>query len=216
MKNIKYLFFGGMLLFVGVSFYINSSKVQSNEEQLYASIVEKYTQEETDISSIDIKTEDEIKEPKKEKYLYLDAQMSLRTKSYATTDDINKMLDGTALSGMGKTFVEAEEKYNVNALYLVGLACEESDYGRSAFAVKRNNLYGWNAVDSNPDNATYFNSKEEATLYVASKLDKNYLTQGGAYFEGYSAKSIDVHYCTDKEHANKIVNVVNDLLKKLD
>ncbi len=216
MKNIKYLLIGGMLLLIGAAFYTNSSKVQSNEEMLYASIVEKYAKEGEDVSSVDIKTEDEVKEPKKEKYLYLDTTMSLRTKSYATAEDINKMLEGTALSGMGKTFVEAEEKYNVNALYLVGLACEESDYGKSAFAVKRNNLYGWNAVDSNSDNATYFNSKEEATLYVASKLDKNYLTQGGAYFEGYSAKSIDVHYCTDKEHANKIVNVVNGLLKKLD
>jgi beta-N-acetylglucosaminidase len=98
---------------------------------------------------------------------------------------------------------------------MMGLACEESGFGTSAFAVKRNNLYGWNAVDSNPDKATAFNSKEEATLFVASKLKANYLTEGGAYHEGYSARSIDIHYCTDKAHADKIVNVVNDLIKKL-
>ncbi len=216
MKKIKFLIIGGIVLLIAVGVYANSGKVQRREDQVYARLVEKYKQEEKDVSNVDIKTEDEVKEPNKEKYLYLDTAMSLRTRSYATDEDIDKMLEGTALSGMGKTFVEAEEKYNVNALYLVGLACEESDYGRSAFAVKRNNLYGWNAVDSNPDNATFFNSKEEATLYVASKLDKNYLTQSGPYFEGYSAKAIDVHYCTDKAHAEKIVNVVNNLLKKLD
>ena len=52
-------------------------------------------------------------------------------------------------------------------------------------------------------------------MFVASKLKANYLTEGGAYHEGFSARSIDVHYCTDKRHADKIVKIVSDLLKKL-
>ena len=76
-------------------------------------------------------------------------------------------------------------------------------------------LYGWNAVDSNPNKASYFDSKEECILYVAEKLQKNYLTEGGAYFEGYTIKDIDKHYCTDKEHSNKIISIVNKLTKDL-
>ncbi len=99
---------------------------------------------------------------------------------------------------------------------MMGLACLESGYGTSNFARERNNLYGWNAVDSNPNKASKFESKESATLYVAEKLAKNYLTEGGAYYEGKSARAIDVHYCTDKQHADKICNIVSTLKGKLD
>lgn len=99
---------------------------------------------------------------------------------------------------------------------MVGLACLESGYGTSSFAKERNNLYGWNAVDSNPDKAKKFASKEEATLYVAEKLATNYLSESGCYYEGKTARAIDVHYCTDKAHADKICNIVATLEEKLD
>lgn len=75
--------------------------------------------------------------------------------------------------------------------------------------------FGWNAIDSNPDKASYFESKEKCILYVAEKLQQNYLTEGGIYFEGYTPKDIDIHYCTDKKHANKIVSIVNELTNNL-
>lgn len=83
--------------------------------------------------------------------------------------------------------------------------------GTSKFARERNNLVGWNAVNSNPNKASYFDSKEECILYVAEKLKANYLSENGCYFNGYSAKAIDVRYCTDKEHANKIIQIINKL-----
>lgn len=89
-------------------------------------------------------------------------------------------------------------------------------WGTSDFAVKRNNLVGWNAIDSNPGQATTFESKEHCILFVAEKLDQNYLTEGGVYFEGYTPQDIDVHYCTDKQHAKKIVKIVNNLTKSID
>ena len=52
-------------------------------------------------------------------------------------------------------------------------------------------------------------------MHQAQKLQQNYLTENGAYFEGYSAKSVDIHYCTDKLHANKIINIINNLKIKL-
>lgn len=69
-------------------------------------------------------------------------------------------------------------------------------------------------MDSNPNKATSFESKDHCILYVAEKLQKNYLTENGVYFEGYTPKDIDVHFCTDKEHAQKIINVVNELINK--
>lgn len=162
-------------------------------------------------------TQEEINEivEELEKNYNLSLATDLRTKSNLNAIDYDTMLDGTNLYGIGKALEQAEKKYSVNGLYLMGLCILESGWGTSDFAVKRNNLVGWNAVDANPQLASTFESKEQCILYVAEKLQQNYLTEGGVYFEGYTAKDIDVHYCTDKEHANKIVNIVNNLIEKI-
>lgn len=139
----------------------------------------------------------------------------LRIPSNLEKADYEKMLSNTKLFEIADALVEAENQYQINGLYLMGLACLESSYGNSNFAKTRNNIVGWNAVDSNPGKASYFESKSECILYVAKKLQQNYLTETGTYFEGYTAKDIDVHYCTDKQHANKIIKIVNKLVKEL-
>lgn len=139
----------------------------------------------------------------------------LRTPSNLKAEDYDKMLEGTNLYGIGKALEQAEKEHSVNGLYLMGLACLESGYGTSNYAVNRNNLVGWNAVNSNPNKASYFDSKEECILYVAEKLKTNYLSENGCYFNGYTAKAVDVKYCSDTEHADKIVSIVNKLKNKI-
>ena len=198
------------VVFMAGGIFLNSKYVSNRQDEVYAQMKEKYgivVQKEPD--TIEESSNTAIKN------FALTVDSDLRIPSNVTAEEINLMLEDTSLYGLGEAFVQAEQKYGVNALYMMGLACEESGFGTSAFALKRNNLYGWNAVDSNPDKATYFNSKEEATMFVASKLKANYLTEGGAYHEGFSARSVDLHYCTDKRHADKIVKIVSDLLKKL-
>lgn len=150
-----------------------------------------------------------------EKNLYIDINTDLRIPSNLNAIEYDTMLQGTNLYGLGEALEQAEKKYNVNGLYLMGLACLESGYGSSGYAINRNNLVGWGAYDNDPDNASYFKSKNDCILFVAQKLQQNYLTENGAYFEGYNAKSIDIHYCTDKLHANKIINIINNLKIKL-
>ena len=150
-----------------------------------------------------------------QKITTLAVDSDLRQISNLTGDEFNKMLEGTALYGIGNALAEAEIKHNINGLYLMGLACLESGYGTSKYAIERNNLVGWNAVDSNPNKATYFTSKSECISFVASKLKVNYLSEDGRYFEGFTARDIDKHYCSDKKHADKIIQIVNKLTKKL-
>lgn len=205
------------LVFVGGGLFLNSRFYTASQEEVYSTLKEKYgvavVQTTPDVISDAIS--EKTSENQIQKNLTLSVNSDLRVASNVTPEEIDLMLEGTKLHGLGSAFVEAEQKYGVNALYMMGLACLESGFGNSAFAQKRNNLYGWNAVDSNPNNASSFTSKKEATLYVASKLQSNYLTEGGVYYEGYSPRAVDVHYCTDKAHADKIVNIVNNLLQKL-
>lgn len=149
------------------------------------------------------------------KNLNIDVNSDLRILSNLTADEYNKMLENTELNNLGNALEKAEKEHEVNGLYLMGLACLESGYGKSEFARKRNNLVGWNAVNSNPNKASYFESKEECILYVAERLKTNYLNENGCYFNGYSARAIDVKYCTDKKHADKIIQIINKLKVRL-
>ena len=149
------------------------------------------------------------------KNLNIDVNSDLRILSNLTAEEYNKILENTELNNLGNALEKAEKEYGINGLYLMGLACLESGYGKSEFARKRNNLVGWNAVNSNPNKASYFESKEECILYVAERLKTNYLNENGCYFNGYSARAIDVKYCTDKKHADKIIQIINKLKVRL-
>lgn len=149
------------------------------------------------------------------KNLNIDVNSDLRILSNLTAEEYNKILENTELNNLGNALEKAEKEYEINGLYLMGLACLESGYGKSEFARKRNNLVGWNAVNSNPNKASYFESKEECILYVAKRLKTNYLNENGCYFNGYSARAIDIKYCTDKKHADKIIQIINKLKVRL-
>lgn len=211
-KKIKRVFVLACISFILGGVFVNSSFVKEQQELVYASLKDKYGITDTNSNIEQVK---DIQESVEAKNYSLTVDTDLRIPSNATSEDINKMLEGTKLYGLGDALVEAEKTYGVNALYMMGLAALESGYGTSRFAIERNNLYGWNAVDSNPDKAKFFDSKEQATLFVASRLKQNYLSENGRYFEGYSARAVDVHYCTDKAHADKIINIVNSLVEKL-
>lgn len=149
------------------------------------------------------------------KNLEFNIDSDLRILSNLSSEDFEKMLEGTALKGIGPALAQAEKEHGINGLYLLGLACLESSYGNSSFAKNRNNLVGWGAYDNNPQNAKYFSSKSECILYVANKLKINYLSETGSYFNGYTATAINKKYSSDKKHAQKIVSIVNNLKNKI-
>ena len=156
--------------------------------------------------------QEEIKTPLN---LNLSVDTDLRIKSNLSAEQFETILeDYSNLKGLGNAIYEAENTYNINGLYMIGLICLESGYGKSKYATQRNNLVGWNAVDSNPNKASYFNTKSECILYVAKYMQKHYLTEGGKYFNGYSGRDVDVRYASDPLHADKIINIVNTLLNR--
>lgn len=59
----------------------------------------------------------------------------------------------SALYGEGYAFFQAQEMYGVNALMMLAVAQNESNHGRSRFALGRNNLFGHNAYDIEPGKA---------------------------------------------------------------
>lgn len=139
----------------------------------------------------------------------------LRTPSGATAGDIDLKLKGTAMDGLGRSFVEAEQKYGVNALFLTSLAIHESAYGTSKIAKDKNNLFGFAAYDGSPySSARTFTTKEQGIDHVASYLSENYLTEGAKYYGGATVDGVGKRYATDPNWANAIRQIMDKLMQK--
>lgn len=141
---------------------------------------------------------------------YLVNEFNLLTKSNATAYELNTVLEGTALEGLGDDFIKAEERYHVNAIFLTALAIHESGWGNSSnIARYKDNIFGYNAQDTNPTaKATTFNSKEESIRFVAGRLSMSYLDEAGRYFKGYTLKAVNHYYSTPEDWKDKVANTM--------
>ena len=111
----------------------------------------------------------------------------------------------------GAYFVEAEKRFGVNAQYLLAHAIEESSWGTSQMARQKNNLYGFNAYDSNPGAATSFRNHQECILTVAEFVKKNYLTPGGRYYVSPTLRGMNRHYASDPSWARNIAGIADGM-----
>lgn len=135
--------------------------------------------------------------------------------SNLTPEELEVALEGTGLAGLGQYFITAEETYGVNGVFLTAIAALESGWGTSHYAQQRNNLFGYQANDSNPDNATYFSSKAEAIYLVGRKLSENYLNPNGKYYNGATPSGVNVKYCSSEDWATKVVSIMNKIMNKV-
>lgn len=123
--------------------------------------------------------------------------------SLVTAYEIDAILADTELAGLGRAFLEAEAASKVNAMFLLALAIHESDWGTSALAREKNNLFGFGAYDSNPYyGAMVFASKEDCVKYVAQFLRDHYIE--GDYYRGTTIQSINQLYASDLAWGEKI------------
>lgn len=110
----------------------------------------------------------------------------------------------------------AEAKYGLNALFILAHADIESAHGNSYFARTRNNLFGFNAVDSNPNQASSYASQAASVDFYASFLKKYYLTPGAVYWAGATPHGIFVHYSSSHDsEAQSVVSLMNQLASKV-
>lgn len=134
-------------------------------------------------------------------------------KSTMSVSEMEQKLKGTALEGLAGAFKKAEENHGVNAVFLIGLAIHESDFGNSRLAKEKNNLFGFKAYDRSPyRSAQRFGSLSEGIDEVAGYLAKNYLRKDGKYYNGLSIRDIGKRYATDPRWAQGIERRIKSLL----
>lgn len=121
------------------------------------------------------------------------------------------------LEPLGMPIIEASQTYGINATYILAHAILETGWGKSAIYQKKHNLFGWNAVDASPgDSARTFNSDAECIDYVMSRVNQNYLTPGGKYYQGSPSLGnkhygMNVKYASDAEWGLKIAKIARSI-----
>lgn len=128
-----------------------------------------------------------------------------------TFDDVVDEYSDSVMRNKGDDFIEAQEKYGVNALILFAMGCHESAYGTSNIAKSCYNLFGWNALDSNPDAAEQYKSVSQCIYQQAGYNLRKYLdrSQGMWYGEclGTKGAGFNVNYASDPYWGYKIASI---------
>lgn len=149
--------------------------------------------------------------------------LPLRSESNISADTLNSFLtskgygSNSKLFNMGYAFINGQNTYGVNGLLVYAMACLESAYGTSNFAVNRNNLFGWNAFDSDPGQASYFSSIEQAVnehmgINLRGYLDVNDYRFFGMHL-GNKGSGINLKYAADPYWGYKIASIAYEIDK---
>ena len=145
---------------------------------------------------------------------------NLREPSNYSAAELNKLyslmnLQDSPLAGKGATFKEAEERYGVNALYLMAHSALESAWGRSQIARDKNNFFGIAAYDTSPYlSAKSFDNVDKGILGAAKWIRENYIDYGRDHL-GNKATGMNVRYASDPYWGEKIASIMMTINSRL-
>ena len=150
---------------------------------------------------------------------------NLKSRTNYTAADINRLYSimgasDSKLAGKGATFKAAEQRYGINALYLVAHSALESAWGRSKIAKDKNNFFGISAYDDTPyTSATKFDDVDSGIMGAARWINSKYLHNSGypangAYL-GNKASGMNVNYATAPYWGESIASIMFSANEKL-
>lgn len=124
-----------------------------------------------------------------------------------------KNYSNSKLRDLGDDFVAVQNDFGVNALLAFGVAVNESAWGTSSIAQRKNNLFGLNAVDSSPGTSadTYASPQACVKDFANGWMSRGYLyPDDWRYFGGFlgnKASGINVKYASDPYWGEKAANI---------
>lgn len=163
----------------------------------------------------------------------LNFNMPLNKPSGLSLSQFEKIFSNEAKDSKGvfrnnaKYFYYAEKQYNLNGVFLAAVAVHESNWGTSAMAQNKKNLFGYGAYDRNPsDNAYSFSSYSESIDLLGRVFVKYYLNPKGTqiysgevaegnHYNGSTISAVNKKYASDTNWANAIYKWMQYLYNKL-
>lgn len=142
--------------------------------------------------------------------------LDLRGKSVHSEGELEIIVSGTGLEGLGDTFFQAQETYGVNADFLIALCVVESGWGTSSLSDSKNNLGGYGAYQSSPSSAIAFDSKSDCIMEIARCISQEYLNSSGRFYSGgYTVNHVNTRYASDTNWSNKVISIMRGLDSRL-
>lgn len=128
---------------------------------------------------------------------------------------VNKLKKDNGLKGLYESFLEAQEKYNVNAIILLSIACLESGYGLSELAKLKNNLFGIAAYDDakrTEEYGSYFNTKKDSIMRAGDMIGNEYLSIKEGVEWKYRGGRTDIYsvgelWCSQSDWGYKVSDI---------
>ena len=151
--------------------------------------------------------------------------LPFRSKTNYTAAELDSVINATVndstsvMNNIGQALIDAQNKYGVNALLIAGVAANESNWGKSNIAKTKNNLFGIEAYDSDPDHAKTFESPKACIDRFAGRyISKGYLDAAtdARYFGGSlgdKASGVNVKWASDPYWGEKAANIAWSLDK---
>lgn len=119
----------------------------------------------------------------------------------------------------GEEFLQVQESESVNALLIYAIAMNESAFGTSQMAIEKFNLFGYNAIDSDPSQADSFASVGDCLhTYAAYHLNWGYFEVNderyvGAHL-GDKGSGMNVRYASDAYWGEKAASYAYQIDKE--
>jgi len=148
--------------------------------------------------------------------------VAFRTKTNYTLENIDQYLtkrtgETSKMRSTGAYFIDVQNKYGVNAALMMAIGMNESGKGTSTIAQTKNNLFGLNAIDANPQQASnYFatvgdciNDYGYAWLAYGFLDPRDYRYYGANLGNKY--QGLNYKYASDPFWAEKAANYYYDL-----
>jgi beta-N-acetylglucosaminidase len=141
-----------------------------------------------------------------------DISYNINESSGLSENDFNTVIDKLNLSkncilfsGLGKSLVSSEKKYNVNGIFILAVAMRMSNNGTSKLACRSNNLFGMLKSDCR----TYikFDSNSKSVEYFSKLMSIYYFNNGYNTIDKVSKKYIPG--ASDKWKSDIISNIRN-------
>ncbi|MGL5541510.1 MAG: immunoglobulin-like domain-containing protein [Erysipelotrichaceae bacterium] len=117
----------------------------------------------------------------------------------------NLAANKSQLYGEHNNFISYQNRYGVNALLALGVAINESAWGRSSIAISKNNLFGHAAYDSSPGTSSsmYSSVAKSIEYHMFGFVSQGYLDRddyAGRYYGphlGNKGSGLNVKYASD-------------------
>lgn len=125
-----------------------------------------------------------------------------KTRYVGSPKYLDIFLAGGVMEGKGEQFCKAQEKYGINATFLVGIANHESWYGKSDYARNKNNIAGMRGANG----YLSFDSVDECIDKMAENIKTKYIDCGLK-----TISQINKKYAESTEWSESVINHMTPL-----